>query len=132
MKAAVIGLGSMGYGIAASLLRAGHATSGFDVRPEPVQRFRAEGGAAGALAEAAPTLDAVVVVVLNAAQTEAVLFGRRPRRASGRAPSSSPAPRSLPTSPATMAARCGRGRRPLPRRADLGRRREGGERASSR
>ena len=50
-KTAVIGLGSMGYGIAGSLLRAGHATLGFDARPEPVARFRAEGGAPGALAD---------------------------------------------------------------------------------
>ena len=74
-KVAVIGLGSMGYGIAASILRAGHATHGFDVAPAQAERFRAEGGAAGALADVAASLDAVVVVVLNAAQTEAVLFG---------------------------------------------------------
>ena len=65
----------MGYGMAASLLRAGHAVWGFDVAPEPMARFAAEGGEAGAPSEIAGTLDAVVVVVLNAAQTEAVLFG---------------------------------------------------------
>lgn len=74
-KTAVIGLGSMGYGIAASALRAGHETFGFDVNPAQVEKFRAEGGAPGSLAEAAGTLDAVIVVVLNAAQTESVLFG---------------------------------------------------------
>ena len=74
-KIAVFGLGSMGYGIASSLLRAGHTTLGLDARPEPGARFRAEGGAPGDLAEMAGGLDAVVVVVLNAAQTEAVLFG---------------------------------------------------------
>jgi len=72
---AVFGLGAMGYGIAASILRAGHATHGFDIAPAQVDRFRAEGGAAGAVAEVAGTFDAVAVVVLNAAQTEAVLFG---------------------------------------------------------
>ena len=71
----MIGLGSMGYGIAASILRAGHRTHGFDVVPAQVERFRAEGGAAGTLAAVAGELDAAVVVVLNAAQTEAVLFG---------------------------------------------------------
>jgi 3-hydroxyisobutyrate dehydrogenase-like beta-hydroxyacid dehydrogenase len=71
----VFGLGSMGYGIASSLLRAGHTTLGLDARPEPEARFRAEGGVPGDLAEVAGGLDAVVVVVLNAAQTEAVLFG---------------------------------------------------------
>ena len=34
MKVAVIGLGSMGMGVAASLLRAGHEVSGYDVRAE--------------------------------------------------------------------------------------------------
>lgn len=72
---AVIGLGSMGYGMAQSLLRAGHTTFGYDINAELTQRFRDEGGAAGTLAEVANTLDAVVVVVLNAAQTESVLFG---------------------------------------------------------
>jgi 3-hydroxyisobutyrate dehydrogenase-like beta-hydroxyacid dehydrogenase len=75
LRIAVIGLGSMGYGIARSALRAGHEVVGVDVVPEAEARFRAEGGSAAGLAEAAPGLDAVVVVVLNAAQTEAVLFG---------------------------------------------------------
>lgn len=72
---AVIGLGSMGYGIAQSVLRAGHVTYGFDVVPTQVARFQGEGGAAGNLADIAKTLDAVIVVVLNADQTESVLFG---------------------------------------------------------
>ena len=72
---AVIGLGSMGYGMAQSLLRAGHRTHGFDIAEAAMARFRAEGGAEGALAEVAPALDAAVIVVLNAAQAEAVLFG---------------------------------------------------------
>lgn len=72
---AVIGLGSMGYGIASSLLRAGHRTHGFDVVAAQTERFRAEGGAPGSLSEIAADLDAVFVVVLNAAQTESVLFG---------------------------------------------------------
>ena len=75
MKVAVIGLGSMGYGIAASALRGGHEVWGADINPAQVEKFRGEGGASGDLAEAAGTLDAVAVVVLNAAQTEAVLFG---------------------------------------------------------
>ncbi len=37
---AVFGLGAMGYGIAASVLRAGHVTHGFDVVPAQVDRFR--------------------------------------------------------------------------------------------
>ncbi|MEM6466601.1 MAG: NAD(P)-dependent oxidoreductase, partial [Pseudomonadota bacterium] len=72
---AVFGLGAMGFGIAASLVRAGHETFGVDLNPEAMARFQAEGGATGDVMELAQTLDAVVVVVLNAAQTEAVLFG---------------------------------------------------------
>lgn len=74
-KTAIIGLGSMGYGIATSILRAGHTTYGYDVNPAQTARFIADGGAPGSLLDIAPSLDAVVVVVLNAAQTEAVLFG---------------------------------------------------------
>ena len=75
MNVAVIGLGSMGYGMAVSVLRAGHATWGVDINAAAMERFRAQGGEASAADEAAGNFDAVVVVVLNAAQTEAVLFG---------------------------------------------------------
>ena len=76
-KIAVIGLGSMGYGMATSLLRAGHQVYGFDVMPEQMQKFQNEGGTNGALTDIAAELDAVVVVVLNASQTESVLFGEQ-------------------------------------------------------
>jgi 3-hydroxyisobutyrate dehydrogenase len=75
MKVGVIGLGSMGYGIAASLLRAGHEVYGADINPAAVKRLRAEGGAAADLASTAAELNAIIVVVLNAEQVEAVLFG---------------------------------------------------------
>ena len=74
-KTAVFGLGSMGYGIAQSVLCAGHETWGFDVVAAQMDRFRAEGGQAGEAAAIAPDLDIAVIVVLNAAQTEDVLFG---------------------------------------------------------
>lgn len=73
---AVFGLGSMGYGIGQSCLRAGHKTHGFDVVKEQMDRFAREGGAAGGLSDIAPALDAAVVVVLNEKQTESVLFGQ--------------------------------------------------------
>lgn len=72
---AVVGLGAMGYGMAQSLLRAGVRTHGFDIDPSRAAALAAEGGAPGALAEVAGGLDAAMIVVLNAAQTEAVLFG---------------------------------------------------------
>ncbi|WGW02462.1 L-threonate dehydrogenase [Tropicibacter oceani] len=76
-KTAVIGLGSMGFGMAGSCLKAGLPTHGFDVNPEAEARFAALGGAAGTLPDVAGDLAAVVVVVLNAAQTEEVLFGAK-------------------------------------------------------
>lgn len=73
---AVYGLGSMGYGIAKSLLRAGHKVYGNDVVAAQVKRLVAEGGQAGEEAAAlGPRIDTAVIVVLNAAQTESVLFG---------------------------------------------------------
>ncbi|WHO82681.1 L-threonate dehydrogenase [Rhizobium leguminosarum] len=76
MKIGVVGLGSMGYGIAASLLRAGHEVVSADVNADAVKRLRAEGGSNEDIAAAAPKLDALVVVVLNAGQAEEVLFGK--------------------------------------------------------
>lgn len=72
---AIIGLGSMGYGIASSILRAGHNSYGFDVTAQAVERFVTEGGSTGDLAEVGASADTVIVVVLNAPQTESVLFG---------------------------------------------------------
>ncbi len=71
-----IGLGAMGSGMARSLRRNGHALRVFDVRPEAAQSFANEGGTACASpAEVAAGCDVVVSVVVNATQTETVLFG---------------------------------------------------------
>ena len=75
MKVGVVGLGSMGYGIASSLVRAGHQVHGADVNAQAVERLRANGGSKADIMSAAAELNAVLVVVLNAAQTETVLFG---------------------------------------------------------
>lgn len=75
-NAAVIGLGSMGFGMARSLLRDGFHVAGFDITAANVERLTAEGGhAAQSPAQAAREADVVVCVVVNAAQTETVLFG---------------------------------------------------------
>jgi putative dehydrogenase len=75
-RVAVIGLGSMGFGMAAALLRAGLDVTGCDAVPAAVERFIAAGGRGTATpAEAASTADIVVSVVVNAAQTETILFG---------------------------------------------------------
>lgn len=76
VRTAVIGLGSMGCGMALSLHRAGLSVVGYDLDPAGVARFAAEGGqGASSPAEAAAGAAIVVCVVVNAAQTEAVLFG---------------------------------------------------------
>ncbi|OHV79724.1 L-threonate dehydrogenase [Ensifer sp. LCM 4579] len=73
---AVIGLGSMGFGMAQSMVRAGLEVVGYDITESAVERFLAEGGrTAQNLTDAVAGADIVVSVVVNAQQTEAVLFG---------------------------------------------------------
>ena len=72
----VIGLGSMGMGAALSALRNGVPTWGCDPRAEARAAFEQAGGrAVASAAELAPHCDVVLVLVVNAAQTEDVLFG---------------------------------------------------------
>ena len=72
----LIGLGAMGKGMAQSLRRAGYSVHVHDVRLDAAQAFSEEGGVAcRSPAELGAACDVVVSVVVNAAQTEAVLFG---------------------------------------------------------
>jgi 3-hydroxyisobutyrate dehydrogenase len=72
----VIGLGAMGAGMAGSLRRAGHTVHVCDARAGAAQAFAAEGGVACASpAEVGRACSVVVSVVVNAQQTEQVLFG---------------------------------------------------------
>jgi 3-hydroxyisobutyrate dehydrogenase len=72
----VIGLGAMGSGMAASLRRTGHTVHVCDARPGAADAFAREGGVACATpAEVGRACGIVVSVVVNAQQTEAVLFG---------------------------------------------------------
>jgi L-threonate 2-dehydrogenase len=76
LKVCVIGLGSMGFGMASSLLRDGFSVTGYDLNAEAVARLVALGGKpAKNPAEAATGVDVVLCVVINAAQTETALFG---------------------------------------------------------
>lgn len=76
MRVGVIGLGSIGLGIAASLKKAGHEVIGVDLAQARRTEFEALGGRASAsAADAAADAACVFCVVVNAAQTEAVLFG---------------------------------------------------------
>ncbi|MDM9625114.1 NAD(P)-dependent oxidoreductase [Rhizobium sp. S152] len=73
---AVIGLGSMGLGMARSALKAGLEVRGFDINADALKTLAVEGGIGAATpAEAVEGADAAVVVVVNAAQTQTVLFG---------------------------------------------------------
>jgi L-threonate 2-dehydrogenase len=75
-KVGIIGLGAMGNGMAQSLRRAGHEVHVFDVRTEVVSAFVKDGGVeCQSVADLAAQCDVVVSVVVNAAQTESVLFG---------------------------------------------------------
>lgn len=73
---AVIGLGSMGWGAAISLLNAGFSVRGCDIRSDILTRFTEAGGNAFTTpASAAETADVVLVYVINSKQAEDVLFG---------------------------------------------------------
>jgi putative dehydrogenase len=75
-KIAVIGLGAIGYGVAANLARKGWSVAGADANPAAAERFANEfGGPICSSAEAASGADVVILVVVSAAQCEAILFG---------------------------------------------------------
>lgn len=74
----VVGLGSMGYGAAVSAMKRGVSTIGLDSSAAARERFAAAGGQlAVSLADLAARCDVVQVLVVNAMQTEAVLFGEQ-------------------------------------------------------
>ncbi len=75
-RVGVIGLGAMGHGMASSLRRAGHQLHVFDVRRDVAKAFADQGGqVCSSLQELGSACDVVISVVVNAAQTEEVLFG---------------------------------------------------------
>jgi len=76
LRVAVIGLGSMGLGAALNAARAGHDVTGCDLRDTAAPELAAV--CAGFVASPASLPDGIAVVliyVVTAAQTEAVLFG---------------------------------------------------------
>ena len=70
----VVGLGSMGFGIAQSLIRAGYNVYGQDKNPKQQKRLIEEGG----YDKNVPfnDLQAVIIVVLNEKQTKDIIFGQ--------------------------------------------------------
>ena len=71
----VIGLGSMGMGMAKSLFRAGFNVTGVDTQTKAVEQFQQFGGQAATSLADYSNFDAVFLVVLNEQQTLDVLFG---------------------------------------------------------
>jgi L-threonate 2-dehydrogenase len=76
LAAGVIGLGSMGLGMAQSLVKRGIRVAGFDINVAAVKKLASAGGSgASSVADVGKGADVLLVVVVNAAQTDAVLFG---------------------------------------------------------
>jgi L-threonate 2-dehydrogenase len=75
MTIAFIGLGSMGTPMARNLIAAGFELSGYDMNAKALDTFERNGGRpASTAAEAASGAEAVLLMVVNAAQAEQVLF----------------------------------------------------------
>lgn len=77
-KSGFIGLGAMGHGMAASLLRAGYVVRGLDVYEPAIARFLSNKGKAEratSAAEAVTGVEVVFLMVQNAAQVDSLLFG---------------------------------------------------------
>ena len=86
MKIAFIGLGNMGGGMAANLVKAGHEVSAFDLSPEALTRAEENGCAVfGTVQEAVTGVDAVVSMLPNGAIVDAVyrtdVIGQAPQGA---------------------------------------------------
>ncbi|MEI8146584.1 MAG: NAD(P)-binding domain-containing protein, partial [Alphaproteobacteria bacterium] len=71
---AFAGLGAMGRPMASNLIKSGYQVTGTDLNPEALAWLVAHGGvAAGSPRDAASGADALVLMVVDAAQAEAVL-----------------------------------------------------------
>lgn len=78
LAAGVIGLGSMGLGMAQSMVKRGIKVAGFDINAAAVAKLAEAGGSsASSVADVAKGADVLLVVVVNAAQTDTVLFGEK-------------------------------------------------------
>lgn len=74
-RIAFIGLGAMGRPMAANLVKAGHGVTGYDVNAAALDWLKDVGGTpAPSARQAAEGAEALVLMVVNADQAEAVLF----------------------------------------------------------
>jgi 3-hydroxyisobutyrate dehydrogenase len=75
IRVAFVGLGAMGLPMASNLLGKGFTVAGFDLSANALDALEEAGGKrAGSASEAAIEADALILMVVNAAQAEAVLF----------------------------------------------------------
>jgi L-threonate 2-dehydrogenase len=75
IRVAFVGLGAMGLPMASNLLGKGFTVAGFDLSVNALDALEEAGGKrAGSAGEAAIEADALILMVVNAAQAEAVLF----------------------------------------------------------
>lgn len=76
-KVAFLGLGAMGQGMAASIVRAGIPLAGFDVYPPSLEAFTKAGGTpAKSAREACEGADVVVLMVVSIDQATELLLGK--------------------------------------------------------
>lgn len=76
MRIALIGLGNMGLPMAANLLKAGHAVTGYDLSAELVAKHVANGGVgAGSIAEAVRGAEAIVTMLPAGKHVDTVYLG---------------------------------------------------------
>lgn len=76
MTIGIIGLGSMGQGMAKNILAAGFALKGYDVAPAARAAFAQAGGhAADSIAAVCADAEILLLMVVNARQVREVLFG---------------------------------------------------------
>lgn len=72
---AFVGLGAMGLPMAMNLVAAGHTVRGFDVNSQSLQAFgQTDGVVCSSAQEAANQVEVVMLMVVNAAQAEQILF----------------------------------------------------------
>jgi len=75
VKIAVVGLGTIGAGVAGALATAGHDLAVYDIRPEAAEAFADRAVVASSVLEAVSGRDVMILAVLDDAQVVDVLFG---------------------------------------------------------
>jgi len=75
MKIGFLGLGQMGSGMAANLIKAGHEVTVYNRSPGKAEALRAQGAAEAKTPAAASTGDAVFTMVADDKALEALSFG---------------------------------------------------------